>query len=193
VQTVTVTAVFGDWRIGYGGDYTDPLPYNIDRVTLDAELEGLSTIGTNDVDVEGGPGAIAPFVITFTDDLGYLDIPNLPTDPHSPHLGGGDPTSVGLGLTAGSCGTRNFAPAGNPGICGNPNPPPGICDNPGNEANIFDISADMGDWSVEVSGCTTCPLSTGSLAWDLSVATLDTALESILFTDLVSCIINKLS
>jgi hypothetical protein len=71
---------------------TDPLPWNATATQVEAELEGLSSIGTGNVSVGGGPGGSAAFEVTFTGALAGVNVMPLTADQSG--LSGGASTVV---------------------------------------------------------------------------------------------------
>lgn len=67
VQTITITGTptGGTFTLTYRGQTTAGIAYNATNTTVDTALEGLSTIGTGNVAVTGGPGPGTPYVVTF--------------------------------------------------------------------------------------------------------------------------------
>lgn len=66
-QTLTVaTATGGTFTLTFGGFTTTALAYNADAATIQAALEALSSIGSGNVTVSGGPGT---FTIAFAGTL----------------------------------------------------------------------------------------------------------------------------
>jgi len=72
VYTVTIagTVSGGTFTLTYSSQTTSAIPYDATASQVEAALIALSNIGYGDVQVAGGPGDEAPFVITFTGDLG---------------------------------------------------------------------------------------------------------------------------
>jgi hypothetical protein len=68
-QTVTLTTpVSGNFALSFSGQITDPIAHNATAATVKTNLESLSTIGSNNVDVTAG-AAGGPYTITFKGDL----------------------------------------------------------------------------------------------------------------------------
>lgn len=67
VQTITVSATGGVWTASFSGQTTTALVWNCSAGQLQTALEALSNIAAAGVDivVSGGPGATAPFTISF--------------------------------------------------------------------------------------------------------------------------------
>jgi hypothetical protein len=75
---------------------TSPLAFNATAAQVQSALEGLSTIGTGNVTVTGGPGdagGTTPYVVTFTGGLAGVDIMQITAD-GSALTGGGAAASV---------------------------------------------------------------------------------------------------
>ncbi len=77
VQHVEFTATGGTFRLGYDGEWTGDLAYNISTANLQTALTDLSNIGAADVVVGGSAGA---YTVTFTGDLRNQDVPLLEID-----------------------------------------------------------------------------------------------------------------
>jgi Ca2+-binding RTX toxin-like protein len=66
-QTITVRATAGTYRLSFNATQSNPIAFNADTATLDAEIEAI--IGAADVTVTGGPGnasGSSPYTVTFT-------------------------------------------------------------------------------------------------------------------------------
>lgn len=72
VQTVTITGgpTGGTFTLTFNSQTTTALAYNATASTVQTALEALSSIGTGNVLVTGGPGPATPYVLTFVGDLG---------------------------------------------------------------------------------------------------------------------------
>src|SRR6476469_4195185 len=77
VQEITVRASGGQFKLAFGGKISGDLAFNASATDIQAALSGLSSIGTGNVLVSGGPGDLSgskPYVVTFTGDLGAIDV-----------------------------------------------------------------------------------------------------------------------
>jgi len=103
VQLLTVTGspTGGTFTVTYGGDTTSELEYNASAATLETALEGLSSIGSGNVEVTGSSGG--PYTVTFIGALGGQSLGNLSTD-GSGLTGGTDPDVEVEQVTDGSPG-----------------------------------------------------------------------------------------
>lgn len=73
VQSVTVNAAAGQFRLTFNGQQTGDLDFNATAASVQAALNGLSTVAPGAVTVSGGPGAAGggtPYSITFTTGAG---------------------------------------------------------------------------------------------------------------------------
>ncbi|MCI0463316.1 MAG: hypothetical protein L0Z62_40735, partial [Gemmataceae bacterium] len=88
VQTVTLTGAptGGTFTLTFGGQTTSGIAYNASAATVKSALEGLSSIGSGNVLVQGGAGG--PWVVRFAGTLAGADQAQL--------------TGSGSGLTGGS-------------------------------------------------------------------------------------------
>lgn len=107
VQSVKVNATGGTFTLTFGGQTTAAIAYNANATTgapsVRAKLEALSTIGTGNVSVSGGPGnsgGTTPYVVTFIGDLGGQDVAALTANAAS--LTGGAGTVTVTTTTQGS-------------------------------------------------------------------------------------------
>ncbi len=80
----------GTFTLDFGGKVTAPLAYNATAATVQTALETLSSIGTGNVVVSGGDGAVAPFIATFSGALSQNPEPAIAVD--STNLVGGSGT-----------------------------------------------------------------------------------------------------
>lgn len=81
VQTITVAtnATGGTWTLTFGGK-TATLAHDANAAAVQAGLEALSSIGTGNVVVTGGPIASSAVTVRFTGTLGALNQPALVVD-----------------------------------------------------------------------------------------------------------------
>src|SRR5690606_33822259 len=56
VQSLTVDAAGGQFKLSFGGDTTGDLAYNATAAQVQTALRGLASIGSGNVTVTGGPG-----------------------------------------------------------------------------------------------------------------------------------------
>ena len=78
VQTLTMSAKGGTFRVGFGGEWTVELPWNVTTAALQAALVGLSTIGASGAVVAGTAGAA--YTVTFGGDLAETNVALLDLD-----------------------------------------------------------------------------------------------------------------
>lgn len=77
VQQVTVKAKKGTFRLSFGGQTTADIPFDAPAATVQAVLRALSSIGSPNVSVSGGPGdedGSHPYLVTFEAALGGRDV-----------------------------------------------------------------------------------------------------------------------
>lgn len=98
-QTVTIDATGGTFTITFGGQTTTALAWNASAATVQAALEALSTIGTNNILVTL---ASLVYTLTFRNALGRTNVAAVTT---TPSLTGGAGTATVATSTAGSAGT----------------------------------------------------------------------------------------
>lgn len=67
VQSVTIDATGGNFKLVFEGQTTADIAWNAAASTVKTQLEGLSSIGSGNVDVTGSAGG--PYMVTF---LGFL-------------------------------------------------------------------------------------------------------------------------
>jgi len=66
VQTITISATGGVWQAVRGGATSTPIAWNATAATLQAALEAMNTVATDEIVVTGGPGASAPYTLTHS-------------------------------------------------------------------------------------------------------------------------------
>lgn len=73
VQTVTITGspTGGTFTLTFGGQTTSALNWNATAAQVQSALQALSSIGTNNALVTGGPGPGTAFTVEFTGTLGF--------------------------------------------------------------------------------------------------------------------------
>jgi len=101
-QTITITGspTGGTFTLSFGGEPTDPIPYNATAVQVDAALEALSTIGLNNVACSGTDLPGGSIVVEFTGALAGQDV-DLMTIDDSGLTGGTSPTGSVAETTTG--------------------------------------------------------------------------------------------
>lgn len=92
LQEIVINATGGTWTATYSGQTTAAINHNATAADLQTALENLSNIAVGDVDVTGGPGASAPFVIEFTGTLAGTNVAAITTNAGS--LSGGASTAT---------------------------------------------------------------------------------------------------
>ena len=102
VQTLTVNATGGTFKLTFEGQTTAALPFNATSSEVTVALRNLSKIGSGNVKATGGPGATAPYTIAFSGALAEKRLPQIAASAAS--------------LTpAGSTATTAIATVGGPG------------------------------------------------------------------------------
>ncbi len=103
VQTLTVSgATGGTFTLAFGIAATAAIAHNATAADIDAALEALSTIGSGNVAVTGGPLTSTEVAIEFTGELAAQNVPQIAAN--STNLGGG--TAVVDMTTEGATGTN---------------------------------------------------------------------------------------
>lgn len=103
VQSITVDGGGGTFTVTFNGQTTGALAYNITAAALKTALEALSTVGSGNTLVTGGPGSpggATPYVITFIGARGGTNQPIMTTTPSL--TGGGAHTATVATVTQGS-------------------------------------------------------------------------------------------
>jgi hypothetical protein len=77
VQELTVNATSGEFTLGFQGDETAGISYGAPSATVQAQLEGLASIGGGNIAVSGGA---EDYEVTFTGSLGGREEAQLTTD-----------------------------------------------------------------------------------------------------------------
>jgi len=87
-QSITISGspTGGDYTLSFMGQTTAAIAYNANAAAVETALEGLSTIGANNVTVTG----TAPFICEFVGDLAEMNLPTMTAD-GSGLTGGTDP------------------------------------------------------------------------------------------------------
>ena len=99
VQTLTVTATEGRYKLKFGGKETGELPFNATSSEIQTALQGLTSIGSGNVTVSGA----GPYTITFAGALANNPEPLITTEsgPAEPLVGG---TATVVNTTTGATG-----------------------------------------------------------------------------------------
>jgi hypothetical protein len=82
-QRFVISASGGNFTLGFEDQSSAPLPFDASAEEVAAALEGLSSVGSGNVSVEGGPGdpsGTSPYQITFGSTLGGGPLPSITTD-----------------------------------------------------------------------------------------------------------------
>jgi hypothetical protein len=76
VQTVTITGTptGGTFSLTYNGQTAAGIAYNAAASAVQTALQGLSTIGSGNATVTGGPGPGTPYVVTFVGTLSNTNV-----------------------------------------------------------------------------------------------------------------------
>jgi hypothetical protein len=108
VQTLTVTATAGKYKLKFGGKETAELPYNATAAEIQAALQGLTSIGAANVIVSGA----GPYTITFAGALANNPEPliTIESGPGEPLVGG---TATVVNTAAGATGFEVCVAANN--------------------------------------------------------------------------------
>jgi hypothetical protein len=106
VQTITVTGTptGGSFTVTFAGATTSAIAYNASAATVQAALEALATIGTNNVACTGGALPGTAVTVTFQNGLGKQNVVAMTTT--DSFTGGTSPASAVATATAGT-GTAN--------------------------------------------------------------------------------------
>lgn len=101
VQTVTISGspTGGTFTLTFRGQTTGTIAYNATAATVQTALEALPSINPGNVTVTGGPGPATPYTVTFTGQLGGLDVAQM-TAAHA-FTGGASPSIAVSTTTAG--------------------------------------------------------------------------------------------
>jgi hypothetical protein len=96
IQSLTVDATGGQFKLSFGGDTTADLPYNATAAQVQTALRGLPSIGAGNVSVTGGPGGSAvPYGIFFEGSLsGAAQSPIVASSGTTPLSGGAAAATV---------------------------------------------------------------------------------------------------
>lgn len=107
VQSVTVDATAGQYKITFSGQQTADIDFDATAQELEDALVALSNIGAGDVDVTGGPGdagGTTPYTVTFQGALAETNVAEMTTQAGTTPLSGGASTAVVATTTPGSPG-----------------------------------------------------------------------------------------
>lgn len=76
VQSLTAngTVSGGHYHVIYGGQTSGTIAYDANAATIETALEAMSSIGTDNVAVTGGPVSTTPVILTFREDLGKQNL-----------------------------------------------------------------------------------------------------------------------
>jgi len=80
VQTITVKAAAGQFKLGFGAEITADLPFNSSAAQVESALAALPSIGSGNIAVSGGPGDATgsePYEVRFTGALAATDAAQL--------------------------------------------------------------------------------------------------------------------
>jgi hypothetical protein len=91
VQSLTVHAEGGQYRLGFEGETTADLAYDAPAAAVQEALRALPAIGPSGVTVTGGPGDATgshPYLITFEGPLAEVEVPALAVEEGSQFLQG---------------------------------------------------------------------------------------------------------
>ncbi len=96
IQSLTVDASGGQFKLSFGGDTTPDLPYNATASQVQAALRNLPSIGAGNVSVTGGPGGSSvPYGIFFEGSLaGAAQSPIVASSGTTPLSGGAATATV---------------------------------------------------------------------------------------------------
>lgn len=105
VQTLTIsgTPTGGTFQLSFNGQTTSAIAYNATNSTVQTAFVALSTVGSGNVTVTGGPGPGTPYVFTFGAALGNQNVPMI-TASAAGLTGGTSPSIAVVETTAGKSG-----------------------------------------------------------------------------------------
>lgn len=69
--SITGSPTGGTFTLTFGGQTTSAIAYNASASTVQAALQALSSIGSGNCSVTGGPGPATPYVVEFTGTLAH--------------------------------------------------------------------------------------------------------------------------
>ncbi len=101
VQTITITGTptSGTFALGYGGQITAPIAFDAIAADVQTALRALSTIGSGNVNVAGGPLPGSAVTATFVGTLASKNVETLTSNIAG--LGGGSPAITITATTPG--------------------------------------------------------------------------------------------
>jgi hypothetical protein len=76
-QSVEVDATGGTFTLAFHGQATGPIAFDASPEDVEGALEQLTTVKPGNVSVGGGPGAAAPYEVTFTGDFAGANVAQL--------------------------------------------------------------------------------------------------------------------
>jgi len=114
-QDLTVTADGGQFDLSFGGQTTADLPFNASSGEVQAALAGLSSIGSGNIAVRGGPGSedgSTPYRLIFRGALGYKDVEQVSVgNGATPLQGFAEVDTVAEAVAQGTVGEESATPA----------------------------------------------------------------------------------
>jgi hypothetical protein len=105
IQSLGVDATAGQFKLSFQGQTTGNIAFDAPAGSVEAALQGLSSIGAGNVTVAGGPGGTAPYTITFTGVFDNSHQPLITTSNGTIPLSGGAATGV---ITTAQVGSTGF-------------------------------------------------------------------------------------
>jgi hypothetical protein len=117
VQSVVVSATAGQFRLKFGGSTTGDLPFSASAEAVQVALRGLTSVGSPNVEVSGGPGdatGSAPYLVTFRRQLETTDVEQLVCENGTTPLSGGSGCSETTTIPGISSTVQRFNADGTP-------------------------------------------------------------------------------
>ena len=105
IQSLTVDASGGQFKLGFGGDTTADLAYNATAAQVQSALRSLPSIGAGNVSVTGGPGGpggAIPYGVFFEGSLAGAAQPPIVTSAGTTPLSGGAASATVRTINAGA-------------------------------------------------------------------------------------------
>ncbi|MGC1167189.1 MAG: hypothetical protein WA862_13895 [Solirubrobacterales bacterium] len=105
IQSLTVDASGGQFKLSFGGDTTADLPYDATAAQVQSALSALPSIGSGNVTVTGGPGGpggAVPYGVFFEGSLGGAAQSPIVTSAGTTPLSGGAATATVRTINAGA-------------------------------------------------------------------------------------------
>lgn len=103
IQSLTVDATGGQFKLSFGGDTTPDLAYNATAAQVQSALRALPSIGNGNVTVTGGPGGgSVPYGVFFEGSLSGAAQPPIVTSAGTTPLSGGAATATVRTINAGA-------------------------------------------------------------------------------------------